>query len=908
MNRSGLDKYKRSLVALSMGSLLSFSATSTAAVEESVEEVERISITGSRIKRTQLESASPIVSFSAATMESTGYSTVADVLRNSSLNPFGSFGGESNNGWAATATMALKGADPRQTLILIDGVRMSKSPIAGGTSNLNLIPNAAIERIDVLTDGASSVYGSDAVAGVINIVLKKEFDGIEFGAKSEFPDTVKGADSQNFTFTGGLSSDKGSMVFSWEHYEKDAIFMSDFDYAKAQLQEEGLDPSDRGNWHGVSGTGRTVEQASNGWASQALNTQNNCDVYNTGQGSGTIMGPFGTDSVVCGYDYTDSAQLTPDYRRDSLMANLTYELTDDIQLYARGLWMNSITLDISAGVPAWFPTDQALPERSITTEDGTDLTLTAIDEGGWFGYRMNTLGDRTAEHSDSTFDFVIGLEGSIGDAVWDLNTSYARYDAFTWGTNYTSTPALTAAIGSEDADGNWSGWDPRDPDSVPPGSVRANFDKRRFTEQLGITGGISFDVMELPAGTMSSYVGASHTRDTYYSYIDAQAEADNVGGGNGGSGGEGSRTVESAFFELVIPVIDDLEVNLAARYDNFSDFGSTFNPALKMSYRPVDTLLLRASIGTGFQAPLLTDLYGLKSRGHLEDETNYIACYQEGISIEDCDYKDSYWGTSGGNEDLQPEESENTNIGFVWEFADGWSTTVDYWTLDVDQRVSTIDEELIQIMQINLWETEGPDADISSQLPGVSISYQGGANNIDEIISPRTNSGTRETAGTDVTIRGNIETSSGDFSVDLNWTHMMKFKTSFIDENGDIVLGQEELGALFRPEDRVTLQLGWTLDSHNVALSSTYLSAMEDTAETVVDGVTSVEVTDTLDSYLSHNLSYTYYTPWNSKVSLGILNLLEETPPRAESDPRSPVPSLYDIRERVFTVGFTQTF
>ena len=348
MNRSGLDKYKRSLVALSMGSLLSFSATSTAA-DESVEEVERISVTGSRIKRTQLESASPIVSFSAAAMEGTGYSTVADVLRNSSLNPFGSFGGESNNGWAATATMALKGADPRQTLILIDGVRMSKSPIAGGTSNLNLIPNAAIERIDVLTDGASSVYGSDAVAGVINIVLKKDFEGIEFSAKSEFPDTVKGADSQNFTFTGGLSGEKGSMVFSWEHFEKDAIYMSDFDYAKAQLKEEGLDASDRSNWHGVSGTGRVIAQASNGWSDQSMNLENNCDIYN-GQGSGTFLGPFTSSQdnrQTCGYDYTDSAQLTPDYRRDSLMANLTYELTDDIQLYARGLWMNAVTLDIS---------------------------------------------------------------------------------------------------------------------------------------------------------------------------------------------------------------------------------------------------------------------------------------------------------------------------------------------------------------------------------------------------------------------------------------------------------------------------------------------------------------------------------------------------------------------------------
>jgi len=914
MNRSGfgLDKYKRSLVALSIGSMLSFSATSTAAVENSTEEVERISVTGSRIKRVDMEAASPIVSFSAASMEGTGYSTVSDVLRNSSLNPFGSFEGTSNNGWASMSIMALKGADSRQTLILIDGVRMSKSPVTGGTSNLNLIPNAAIERIDVLTDGASSVYGADAVAGVINIVLKKEFEGIELTAKSEFPDSVSGADSQSFTFTGGLSGEKGNMVFSWEHYEKDAIYMSDFDYATAQLNEEGLDPNNRGNWHGVSGTGRTVEQASNGWDSQALNTQNNCDVYNTGNGTGTIMGPFGTDSVVCGYDYTESAQLTPEQRRDSLMANFTYELTDDIQLYARGLWMNAETRDISAAVPAWFPTDHALPERSITTEDGTDLTLTAIDDGGWFGYRLNTLGDRTAEHSDSTFDFTLGLEGSFGDAAWDLNTSYQRYDSFTWGTNYTSRTALTAAVGSEDADGNWSGWDPRDPDATPPDSVRANFDKRRFTTQLGINGGVSFDVMELSAGTVSAYVGASHTRDTYYSFVDGQAEAGLVLGGNGGSGGEGSRTVESAFAELVVPVIDGMELNFAARYDDFSDFGSTFNPAVKASYRPIESLLLRASMGTGFQAPLLTDLYGLRSRGHIEDDKNYIQCYQEGISIEDCNYTDDYWGTSGGNPDLQPEESENTNVGFVWQFAEGWSTTMDYWTLDIDQRVDTMSTEMIQIQQIILWEKEGLGADISSKLPGVSITYRGG-NNIDEIVAPKANQGHRETAGIDWTVNGNIETEMGDISLDMNWTHMMKFKTSFVDADGTIVLGQDELGqfdrsnAFYRPENRVTVQIGWSLDDHSISLASTYLAGMENTERNEAD--TADIVVDTLDSYLSHNLSYNYHTPWNSKLSIGILNLTDKTPPRAENEnPRDPINSLYDIRGRVFTVGFTQTF
>ncbi|MEW6981549.1 TonB-dependent receptor [Colwelliaceae bacterium 6471] len=900
-------KYKKSLLALTLTSLLAI-APSGAMAEEG-EEVERIEVTGSRIKRIAMEAASPIVTIDANMIDASGFSTVSDVLRSSSLNSFGSFGGASNNGWSAQANIALKGVSAEKTLVLIDGVRLSKSPITGGSANLNMIPTAAVERIDILTDGASAVYGSDAVAGVINVILKKNFTGLEVSAKFESPDEVKGADSQKYTFTGGISSDKGSMIFSWEHYEEEAILYSDLNYATAQLKEPGLDPEYIDNWHGISGTGRVIEQWSHGWNDQAPNLQNNCSAYNN-IGSGGFIGPLkrlSNDSIICGYDWTQAAQAMPETRRDSIMSSITYELSEDITLFARGMWMSQTTDDISAGDPSWFPTDHELPGRTITTAAGDTLDLTPVENGGWFGYRMNTLGDRSAEHNDNSLDLVVGLEGSFGNITWDLSANYARYDAFTWGTNYTSTPQLTSAIGSMDGEGNWSGWDPRDPDSLPPEDVRANFDKRRSTSQTSIRGGLQFDIMELPAGTLSAYVGASHSRETYYSKIDGQAEAGNVGGGNGGSGGIGERTVDAAFLEAVVPVLENLEVNLAGRYDNYSDFGSTFNPSISMSYRPVESLLLRASAGSGFQAPLLTDLYSAGSRGYADGETNYIACYLQGISPGDCNLTDEYWATAGGNPKLQPEDSDNTNIGLVWQFTDNFSMTLDYWTLETENLVDVLDHEVIQLMQIQLWEAEGEGVSISSRLPGVDIIYRGNGvgPNIEEIISPMTNAGLQKIAGYDWTVKGKVESSFGAFDMSVNWSHMAEYKTSYIDEEGNIVLGDDQLGEVWAPQDRINTSLTWSLDDHSVSLYSYYISSQEDS---YVDDDGAKQVTDSLDDYTFHNLTYNYFTPWNGKLALSVLNVLNDDAPRRSDNPREPVAQLYDIRERVFTVSYTQTF
>jgi iron complex outermembrane receptor protein len=905
-------KSRKSILAATIASIISFAPTTLFAAETVIdtgEEVERISVTGSRIKRIAMEAASPVVTIDAAMMEATGFSTVADVLRNSSLNSFGSYGGGSNNGWSAQANIALKGVGAEKTLVLIDGIRLSKSPITGGSANLNMIPTAAVERMDILTDGASAVYGSDAVAGVINIILKKDFTGLEISAKLESPDKVKGADSRKYTFTGGISSDKGSMVFSWEHYEEDELLYSDLEYATAQLKEPGLDPSYIDNWHGISGTGRVIEEGRDGWNDKSFNTQDNCETYNN-VGSGGFIGPLkriGNDSIVCGYDWTQVAQEMPETRRDSIMTNLTYELTDDITLTARGMWMSQTTTDVSAGDPSWFESINGMPARSITTNAGDNLDLTQVDPGGWFGFRMNTLGDRVAEHNDNSLDLLVGLEGSLGEMTWDISANYARYDAFTWGTGYTSTTQLSSSLGYMDDNDVWQGWDPRDPDSPLPKSIAANFDKRRSTSQTGVRGGLQFDIMELPAGALAAYVGASHSRETYHSKIDGQAEAGNTGGGNGGSGGTGDRTVDAAFFEMVVPLLENLEVNLAGRYDNYSDFGNTFNPMISVSYRPVESLLLRASAGTGFQAPLLTDLYSAGSRAHQSGETNFIGCYLDGIELSDCNLSDDYWGTAGGNPDLEAEESESTNLGIVWQFTDNFSTSFDYWTLETEKLVDVIDFDVIQLMQIQLWEAEGIDSNIANKLPGVDIIYRGGAvgPNIEEIISPKTNVGVQNVGGFDWTIKGNIETSFGDINLAINWSHMTEYKKSYIDEDGNNVLGQDELGEVYAPQDRVNTTANWTLDDHSVSLYSSYVSAQEDS---YIDDENVKQVTDSLDSFLTHNLTYTYHTPWSGKMSLAVLNLLDDEAPRRLDDPRSPVGLLYDIRERVFTASYTQTF
>jgi len=910
-------KKQRSIFAKSalMAALTSaFAMSSQVSAEESekAEEVERIEVTGSRIKRVDLEGAAPITVLKADDLIKAGFATVGEALRDSNLNAFGSWGGGSNNDWSSQSTVQLKGASAQHTLTLLDGKRMAKSPVLdGGASNMNMIPMAAVERIEILTDGASAIYGTDAIAGVINVILKKDFEGVSIDGRVERPDRP-GGDSESFSFTGGLSSEKGNLVFTFERYQNDLIMMRDRDYLKAHVLEGG-NPDEFQSWVNVSQTGRTITQ---GWAGGYLwehpyQGDASCsEVYGD-----AFIGPLKDlaypGDTSCAYDYTRNAAYSSAFKRDNTMLHYTYEVTEDIELTARAYWAKTVSMDISAPTPDFVHIPDGLP--AYTTPEGIELTeIIGYDSSVWVDpyagirYRFDTAGDRVAESEDTVYDYLIGLKGSTDSFDWDVSVNYNNYSNHVWGTGYLLDGAQNDLVGHWDEDlGEFVGWDPRDPNSALPDGAKANYNKRRLADYLDISGGVSFEMFELPGGMVGAYVGASYQEQSIDSQVDALADAGLIKGGNGGSGGEAERDVTSAFFEMNFPVIEGLDVNVAGRYDDYSDFGDTFNPQMSISYKPMDSLLIRASAGRGFRAPTLVDLYQSSSEGYPR-VTNYIACYEAGEDIDSCERSEYPAVRSSGNPELQPEESETTNIGVVWDITENISMTADYWTLDTSGLITSIGAGEILETQAELYKA-ADEAGVAR--PHVNTVYPfadfalAGNGKIDFVYNPMINLGASERAGLDISFDANFETEYGDFKFGADFSKYLDYKYTYSD-SGIQVLSDDIAGRDGTPDLRVNINVAYTLGDHSVTYFANHIASQQSWSYNEKGNADSGYFE--IDSYTSHNLTYTYFHQWNGSVSLGVTNLTDEDP-RFDKDGTFQG-NLYSARSRVFHMSFKQSF
>ncbi len=899
-------QFSFSIVALACSAAL-ITPTYAADVDESqAKEVERISVTGSRIKRLDLEGASPITIITADEIMNDGFKTVGDALRASNLNSFGSWGGGSNNGWGSQSTVALKGSSAFHTLVLLDGKRMAKSPVLnGGASNLNTIPLSAVERIEVLSDGASAIYGTDAIAGVINIILKKDFEGIQFDASATRPSS-EGGDSNRLSFTGGLNSDMGQLVFTIEHYEVDTILQKDRSYTSPFLNGNDSPDAFQG-WTNLSPTGRVLTQGAAGgwvWSHPFENTDKSCaDVYGS-DFVGVLNDTDYAGDTLCGYDYTQQAATSVSQTRDNTLINYTYDIFEDVKFTARAYWAKNKTLDVSAPVPASISIPQGLP--AYTTDEGIQLRELTADPNAGMRFRFDTAGNRVSEHHDSILDYLIGLEGSTDNFDWDVSVNYNKYNNYTWGTGYLLRGASTDLVGSWDDDANdgaggFVGWDPRDPNSPMPAGAAANYDKRMIAEYFNLNGGIAFSLFDLPGGEVQAYVGAAYREESIDSKVAALAEAGKIAGGNGGSGGSGDRDVTAGYFELALPVLDDLEINLAGRYDNYSDFGGTFNPQISARYQILDSLGIRTSWGTGFRAPTLSDLYQGTTEGY-GDITNSLACLSNGEEIESCNRVENAPTRTGGNRDLKPETSTTFNLGVAWNATENIGITLDYWTLETEDLITTLGASEIVETQAKLCEVA---AQLGTNCPGVDLIYPGtsvtlaGNGRIDHVVSEKINVGLSEREGIDFNFSADFETGIGDFGLDIAWTHYIKYRYTYSD-GGVQVLADDIAGRDRRPDDRGNITLKYSRDEHSLTYYGNYIDKQK--AWTRTDSGKWFEI----DSVFYHNLTYSYELPWNNRVSVGVTNLSDEEPAfRANGEYEG---DLYDIRGRAYWVSFSQSF
>ncbi|MCH1929003.1 TonB-dependent receptor [Shewanella sp. A25] len=851
----------------------SLSVPFTFAADEEGAKVERIEVTGSRIKRTDLEGSSPVTTISIADIEKTGEMSVADVLRRSNLNTFGSFAESSGNTWQSQSNISLRGAGADRTLVLLNGKRMPGSPTMGGTAvNLNTIPTAAVERIEVLTDGASAVYGSDAVAGVVNIILKKGFEGMEVSFTGTSPEQDGGEEWKGYV-VGGTSSDKGSLTFSVEHQNREIIYQRDrwFTSSTNVLADNYSDAT------GVSPYARNFLDMTT-FQFKPMDACNNEKMV----GGGHVY-DYGDGDFICGYDYTSEAANHAARQYTAGYVNAEYKLSDEIRFEGQGLFSRNETFGRFAPAAGWFNVGAGQVDVQNYDLEGNYLDTTANEHAGRVYYRFTDVGTRDSKTIDYSTDIQLGLVGEHDKFGWDFTYHYNLAENSNYGKGYVHRPTVEALVKSGDfnfsAEGNSA-------DVIA--AISHNTLAQDIMEFQSVNAGVNFEALELPGGLIGWYFGSEFMNYKYTSEVDAESAAGEVIGSSGnGSGGD--RDVFALFGETILPLTDSLELNLAFRFDDYSDFGSATTPKVALRYQVTDDLVLRGSWGQGFRAPALSDLYAADSFS-ADYATDYHLCDLQGTAAADC-RSVQYDVTRTSNENLEAETSDFYNLGAIWNITDNISTKVEYYYLSID--------DVITFVSLDSLLKEESRVGYGNLARGEIIRAGGSPDGkVLEGTTPLVNGNGFDTSGIDFNLTFSpYETAIGDFGSTFDLTYVLSYEDEeYFDGPVHDMIGRNGL-----PEYRFTWVIDWTYGDHGVSLLTQYIDGQAED----VDPDT-YEKIGHLSSQTTFDLSYNYSAPWNGKFSVGVRNLTNEDPVLDSNLAYDD--SLYNLYGRTYTATYTQKF
>jgi len=811
---------------------------------EEADTIEKISVTGSRIKRTDLEGASPVVSITAADIKLEGDFTVADALRSSSLNSFGSFSERSGSSAQSQATINLRGAGSRRTLVLLNGRRFPGSPTLGGASaNLNSIPFAAVERIDIMTEGASSIYGSDAMAGVVNIILRDDYEGLTFNIGAGHRDQDEGTTSNEFSILGGLSNDKGNITFSFDHQERKGISDADREYTKAKIGDldgDGDIEAYTADTVGWSYYGATVLSPDFSTASASLL----CDDLIAEYGEDTFRRvdaneSWGPGSEYCMYAYANVAYNTASFDRNTLYVNSKYEITDEIEFFGQAMFVQNSSFGRYA------------PPAAAWTNMSADNEHNPYGEDGAYGlFRWVGIGTRDGNVDDYNQDYTAGLRGTFdwNNASWETYYHYNQADNKSVGEYYLSYSGLAyneangIDLGSEEGIANMKATTLQNSGST-------------FSQYFA---GLGFDMFDLPGGMAAHYVGAEYFEQTYEDIYDGQSAAGLVGGSAGNSS-SGERDVTAVFFESVLPVSDTVELNVKARYDKYSDFGSELSPAFSARWEAMEGLIVRASYSESFRAPGL-DLLNAARTFSAEGAIDYAAG-----STTERQY-DTYYTQ---NSELEAETSDYTNLGVAWDINDNVSLKLDYFILSIDNVIqSKTLQSLLSDEAAGLITAVSVDTDTSDE---TFYLKRGATGTLVEAGTSYFNGAGFEIEGLDFSINANLETEFGDF----RFSNVNTFTLSYDSEVGGVV--QDTAGWSGQPDLKSVATVSWSLGDHTVSWNSTYTASTSE-FEVDSDGDGFYEQTGDLDSWLIHNATYSYDMGSYGAITVTVNNLTDEDP------------------------------
>jgi outer membrane receptor protein involved in Fe transport len=865
------------LFALALPAFSQPTADSDYADERDDRVLEVVRVTGTHIKRIDAEGPAPVMIFDGLELEQSGIVTLAEVARYLPINrPQG------NRQWGATghASFNLRGLGLGATLTLVNGLRLASNAWWGDGVDVNSIPVSAIERIEILKDGASALYGADAIAGVVNIILKRDYDGVEVSAGygiSEHGD----AEEVLTDLVAGWDFERGSLMFSLSYLDREPVPMRDRDWSSEADYSRYGGPNGR-SW--FSSPPSAYRYDSETWeADPACGTD---PAF-----SSVSEQPWGTE---CLFNWAQYQGLITGQERLGATASGTYELGPRLRLVADLFYTEQDAESNQAPAPLTgsplLPTYTGLPYVPAEHPDnpfGTEVEI---------GYRALDVGNRIYLTHSRSWRLALGLEGVWADWDWTFSLLGSRNQVdVEYLHALPQTRFQEALLGRGGPQGNlWYnpfGHRPQNAPELLDWLKVVAVSENTWDEQ-------SADLLldryfgELPGGPVGVAFGLQYREQELDQWVDEYLRSGDLAGGSLEVPVSADRDLVAAYVEFSLPLLNSLEAQLALRWEEYSDFGSTTNPKVALRWQPTDGIMLRGSWATSFRAPPFWDLYAPAETGW-SIFSDPVRCAHTGLP-EDCE-PSIRWGVWAGNPDLGPEEGESWFIGLVCapEFIPGFELQLDYWKFIFDERIAFPDTATVLESGFE-WGIERAPTEPDGT-PGRILSFRESPINLDEFLTDGIDTGVRYAWQTD---------RAGEFEASLLHTYVSRWvytETLLWYENVNFAgKNPDNLGI---PRNRGNLNLDWSLGPHGAAANLHYFSHYEFADTRWVNGE---EIDEPLvvpsQTTLDLQYSYTFEKLRDARLRIGCINCTGEIPPLSfhSADP------FVDWRGRVYYLRWQQ--
>ena len=929
--------------------------------------LDRITVTGSRISRAEGESSQPVFSLNREEIKAQGLTSIGDVIQNLAANG-STLNSTYNNGGNGETRVSLRNLGSARTLVLVNGRRWVGGTGLGGAVDLNTIPTAAVERIEVLKAGASSIYGSDAIAGVVNIILRNDYQGAEGNAFIGAYDKGDGF-KQSYDLTIGTSDERFSAMFGAGYVKEEPVGAGDRTISEFPIFGTGLSfassttPNGRfalctGTVNPVTGACSVAETRPNGTGGQFT--------YNPGQTGAnwrnfTIPGDF--------YNFAPDNYLVTPQERKSIFGRATLNLTDNVTGFIQAGYNNRRSEQLLAAMPIVLGSGPGAGVQARTISVSEFSIYNPFGEPvSRIQRRANETGGRSFVQNVDTFGFSGGLEGSFEAwdryFTWDAGMVYARNDQNDTTVGLFNIPALRAALGPSMISNGTPICvsTPGNAATIIAGCVPLNIlgaEGSMTPEMLAYSSFVAHDefgyklkqyyanvtgeIAELPGGMLAFAAGLETRDESGFDQPDALINSGNTTG-NARTATAGSYSVDEAYIELSIPLLKDvafakqLEFSVSSRYSDYSNFGDTTNSAFGFKWRPIDDLMFRGNWAEGFRAPSIGELYAgvADSFPQLQDPCSTTfgggyngltaeqraRCTGEGVPVGGYDQGNAQIRISvGGNVNLGPENSTTQTLGFVYSpsYLEGFDISIDWWQIELENTITSFSGQFIV------------DQCIREGIQAFCDQYNRGANgSIDTLLSSGINVGAALVEGWDLTASYRApETKFGQFSFVWDTTYTSKYETD-TDGDGDIDAddGGSVVGEYFDRNNnwrvRSNLMTRWEKGDIGATWFMRYYSRQEENCpfyyndygfgelcnDATVDanGVVQAGSQNKMGGVTYHDASVYWNAPWNAKLTLGVNNIFDKQPPISFTTFANSFDPQYEIPGQFVYMQYSQKF